>query len=608
MDMRKTVRRCLEKLYDARYRKKVKHYLLRYDAWVSLMEKNSVSCGSASETADFVLLPEAGGSWTKEAGEMFARFFAAHPQTMIAYGDEDVKQPDGSSGMPWLKPDWSPDTWLSRDYLGSAVAVRKDLYRKLTEEELSAPELCHKRLVELAGGFEKGCNTIGHVTGICFHRDEVWQMPPEKEAENKCAWDEMVTVIIPSKDNVTVLSQCLLTLQRTVCRIPYEIVIVDNGSCEHTRVAVEKEIEKINQNLTKESCLKNVRYLYEPMEFNFSRMCNIGAKQAKGNLFLFLNDDIEAVEPGWMEKMAAKAREPWAGAVGVKLWYPDSDRIQHAGITNISIGPVHKLQFLKDNKCYYDGRNRGTWNVLAVTGACMMTRKSVFEEVGGFAEEMRVAFNDVDLCFSLYEKGYYNIVLNTIHLLHHESLSRGADESEEKLKRLARERTVLYGRHPGLEGSDPYYHSWLNGNGLDTRIVPSLETGRILEDRRSYAEGVIPENARKDDCLLVRIEASGEHHLQGYAVVLGSDNACYAKKLLFQSKMHPETVYEMEYTEQYRSDLSENMPDQNNIALSGFCITFAKPLPKGEYRIGALARDRISGTMLFNFSNRTIYV
>lgn len=619
MRLKKIVRGQLEKRLDRKYEKELKRRKMDYASFLAELESEQSSVRGAKETGrntDFELLVFGNGTVAARTEERMAAFFTEYPETVLLYGDEDVEAEEGVCSNPWLKPDWSPDAYLCRDYLGSVVAVKKSLYDRLTEKEKQDEGLCHDRLTELAGGYERGCKAIGHLQEIIFHRREVWPLPGEGRAGRRLRGSvggaeeakPMVSVIIPSKDNVSVLKQCLGTLCRTVRGVDYEIIIVDNGSCKHTRDSVTSEVQKINQELINKGPLKGAYYLYEPMEFNFSRMCNMGAERAKGSLLLFLNDDIEAVEQGWLEEMTAKALEPWVGAVGIKLWYPDSDRIQHAGVVNISLGPVHKLQFLKDNKRYYDGRNIGVWNALAVTGACFMLRKEVFDEAGGFAEDIRVAFNDVDLCFTLYEMGLHNVVINSRHMLHHESLSRGNDETEEKQKRLMRERDLLYGRHPGLEGRDPYYHPWLNCNRLDTAIRPAFEEGRQVPDKRDYKEGISLQGARRDDCLRLAFELTTAYRAQGYAVVLGSNNACYKKSILFKEKHGNNTVYQIAFTGQYRSDLEENMPDQKNIALSGFKVEFARNLPPGEYRIGAMATDIISGLTIVNWVKHTLTV
>lgn len=596
---------------DKQYEKKCASRKILYKDWVASMEEAESS--SAGERAEAVFLSDAeNGAWADGAKERAEAFLSAHPEVCVVYGDEDVETAPGQYENPWLKPCWSPDTYLWKDYLGEAVAVRKSFYEKAEEKSRDG-------LLKAAGGFTKGCQSIAHINGILFHRKTDWftgktnsSMTREKTVggqtdcrDAKKQGMPYISVIIPSKDNAVVLKKCLDTLKKTAADISYEVLLVDNGSGE----AVKKKIEEMTADAP------DILYIYEPMEFNFSKMCNLGAERAEGSLLLFLNDDIEATHTSWLSDMAKLAERPHVGAVGCKLLYPDTDKIQHAGITNLPMGPVHKLQFLRDNKCYYDNRNRGIRNVSAVTAACLMVRREVFEEAGGFCESMQVAFNDVDFCFTLLEKGYYNAVCNHIHLLHHESMSRGADESEEKLKRLHRERTMLYDRHPGLNGKDPFYHDWLNRTGLDTRIQPAYRSGREIADvqaakevAKESNEAYVLKNARKDRCLLVRIEAADASHISGYGVVLGSDNACFNGKLLLERKGRQPAVYELDFTEQYRQDLQENMPDQKNVALCGFHVNIAEPLPEGEYRIGMLATDKISGSSLMNYSNRTFIV
>ena len=403
--------------------------------------------------------------------------------------------------------------------------------------------------------------------------------------------------------------------------LPMEIILVDNGSSPESRAKVEELLREM-----KSPCFQ-LHYVYEPMEFHFSKMCNLGAEHAKGQFLLFLNDDVELCLPGCIEQMAAMADREYTGAVGMKLYYPDSDRIQHAGITNLPMGPVHKLQFLNDNICYYYKTNRGWRNVLAVTAACLMVNRDKFAEAGGFSEELRVAFNDVDLCFQLYELGYWNVCMNDLYAYHHESLSRGDDEAPEKLERLLQERDLLYRRHPELAGQDPYYSIYLNRQGLDTRIRPAYEiaankVGQPGESPRRFDST----GWRRDNCLLVRIEDSHDDMISGYGVVLGDNNACYNMRLLFKSAAYKDlglqgqdalppngeneraaNIYAVSIMEQYRPDLEENMPDQVNVALSGFAVKLTEDfLPPGSYQLGLAARNKVTGLRLINWSNRVI--
>ena len=195
------------------------------------------------------------------------------------------------------------------------------------------------------------------------------------------------------------------------------------------------------------------------MDFNFSRMCNLGVKNSSGDILLFLNDDIEVLDGQWLENMVGHAQVPYTGAVGAKLLYPDRDSIQHIGIINIKLGPVHLFARYTDKSTYYFNRNRIEYNYLAVTAACLTIERRKFDEVGGFDEGLAVAYNDVDFCFKLFEAGYYNVIRNDAVLIHYESISRGDDrDSDEKYARLMKEQQVLYEKHPRFDRIDPFYN------------------------------------------------------------------------------------------------------------------------------------------------------
>lgn len=606
-------------------------------------------------TEDIFLFVHFGGKLEEQAVFLVRAWFALYPGTWLLYGDEDILKRDGKRISPWLKPDWSPDLFLSCFYFGSVAAVRRNRLEEVLagkEQEIRQKpnvtmyELC-LWLAEAAGGFWPGIpnSRIGHIESILFHHEEgrecigkflqvpengsfphtviperVWEKQPEDAGERK----PLVSVIIPSKDQPEILRRNIYSLLQTAQGVPYEIILVDNGSREENRIKTEKLKEELSG--------KNIpcHYIYSPMPFHFSEMCNLGAREAGGGLLLFFNDDIEAAEPGWLEAMAQKAQQPYAGAVGMKLLYPDSDRIQHAGIVSLPMGPVHKLQFLNDGEEHYFGRNRKNCNVSAVTGACLMVRKELFWECGGFCMELPVAFNDVDLCFTLLEKGYYNIVINSAWLYHYESLSRGEDETAEKLKRLSRELEILYGRHERLRDRDPYYHSWLNRKTLDTKIRPVFEN---MEPILCTVKKIkLKKETRLHPGGLIRIESVQKIHLrgenpqilflQGYALMLGDDNACYERSLILalpsgQKNDHrvpaeneqllgkEEEVYAAALPRELRLDLEENMTDQKNVALSGFSVNI-QGLPPGEYVAGVMLRNKITGVVYINWSRRTL--
>jgi GT2 family glycosyltransferase len=274
--------------------------------------------------------------------------------------------------------------------------------------------------------------------------------------------------VIPSKDNPKVLDMCLTSIARNTDYANYEIIVVDNGSSQENKEQVEALIKRTEGIVG----AGKVTYLYQPMEFNFSRMCNLGAAKASGEFLLFLNDDIEisddvkqnpnltAPTNQWLSILTGQAQVSYTGAVGCKLYYPGGVEFQHAGVLNLPIGPGHCLYGMKDNLNYYYGRNLLDYNFCAVTGACLMVERKKFDEAEGFDEELVVAYNDVALCFRLVELGYHNVIRNDIALVHHESVSRGLDQaSEEKEERRKRELRKLYDKHPRFaHGYDPCYN------------------------------------------------------------------------------------------------------------------------------------------------------
>lgn len=602
--------------------------------------------------AEFVFLTLYEGEVSEFACSMAYSQFISNENTILIYGDEDIQE-ENIRENPWFKPDWSPDRFLSCFYFGGFVAVRKDALKeacvscqKQGKRNAELYELLFEML-KMQNAFEPGHDKsklpVCHLPYVLYHSKENGYeqiknlklpdgMVTEWEAslEAKLQSVPFLSVVIPSKDNPKVLFHCLDSLiTRTETKYTYEIILVDNGSSEENRKRIADKVEILNQDIIRGLAPGSVRYLYEPMTFNFSRMCNLGAEAAKGELFLFLNDDMEIIQPDWMDLMIEKALLSYAGAVGAKLLYPDSDVIQHAGITNLRVGPAHKLQFLSDAQVHYFGMNRGVHDMLAVTGACLMVKKEVFKEAGGFCEKLAVAFNDVDLCYTIYEKGYYNIVRNDVVLYHHESLSRGKDgESEEKQLRLLGEKDVLYERHQELYGHDPFYHPCLTNDMLESEYSPAYRYQVTLDMPWALVEngdrGLA--RAREDQCLVVGMECAMDiykwqygvshekgrvkvkpedmgYYFQGYSFVIGSDNACYKKKLLLRNR-ESNQVWAIPVENRYRQDIKKNLKDQLNVDLTGFAAKMRREaLPAGTYQFGMLAEDTCSRLKLVNWSN-----
>ena len=630
MGLKAAVKQFCVKKNEKRYQKLLSGKKVGYDTWIKKQEKVKATTG---ETQDYVLLLQKGGTLSPMAHTWITRFFQEHPQVQILYGDEDLLGENGKRENPWYKPCWSPDTYLSQYYVGSAVAVRKELVEliwELSEEEaftgrimFDDPAEVRERLTKAlrtCGAFGKESDCVGRCPHMLFTANDlkVWDSYLQSKEKEEILYGELndISVIIPSKDNPAVLAKCVESLKK----IPgLEIIIVDNGSSQENKDKVSMLVDSVNTDIQRK---QSSRYLYYPMEFNFSKMCNMGARAAFGKYLLLLNDDIEACGTEWIYAMRQKAAKPYVGAVGLKLYYPEGNRIQHAGITNLPVGPVHKMQFAEDDKSIYFDKNRADVNCLAVTGACLMIEKGKYGEVGGLKEALRVAYNDVELGFALYEAGYQNVVLNSYYAYHHESLSRGNDDSREKLERLINEREKLYQMHPDLKDKDPYYPEGLSQDGLDSRIVPAY-----VNAYNTVQAGVVKKTnidlskVRVDKCLFLGIELSKEKHLKGYGVVLGDNNACYDRYLVLAKDEKGDKadgkgkipVLLIETQPQYRQDLEENMAEQINVAMSGFhvCIggSAEKAFEKGAvYRIGVMAVNRVNKGKLLNWSERFITV
>lgn len=363
----------------------------------------------------------------------------------MIYSDED-RLLNGKRCQPFFKPDWSPETFKSYWYMGGISVYRRDIFPKGEYNYESVKTAVEK------------CSDIGHIDKVLYHRqgDFVYYNGDITKLRDK----PKISVIIPSKDNYEVLYRCIKSLKDITEYNNYEIILVDNGSGEDNREKYGSLCADVG-----------AEYIYCPMEFNFAKMCNMGADKASGELILLLNDDIEVISSDWLEKMAAQAMEEGIGAVGAKLLYPGSDIIQHCGVVMFPVGPVHILAGLSDSKMWYYGRNRYRYNYMAVTAACLMVKRDKYKACGGMCEELAVGYNDVALCAELCRQGYRNVLCNDVALYHHESVSRGNDLADKrKSERLDREREILYGKYPECKGEDPYYSKGLSKRRIDFTV------------------------------------------------------------------------------------------------------------------------------------------
>jgi GT2 family glycosyltransferase len=258
----------------------------------------------------------------------------------------------------------------------------------------------------------------------------------------------LVSIVIPTRDGLDLLEQCLdSVMQKTLYR-NYEIIVVDNGSVQEKTLAYFERISR----------LPNVRVLRDDSPFNFSALNNRAVELARGKYVCLMNNDIEVVSADWLNEMVSLAQQPGIGAVGASLWYPN-DTLQHGGVV-IGLGGIagHMHHKMGRGEFGYFGRGSALQNLTAVTAACLVVSKDIYREVGGLDEELAVAFNDVDFCLKIVDAGYRNVWTPHAELYHHESATRGSDLAPEKYQRFLSEIRWMERRWEGWYERDPAYN------------------------------------------------------------------------------------------------------------------------------------------------------
>jgi O-antigen biosynthesis protein len=440
--------------------KKISFILAKEDSSATSI-KNQLLKASNGE---FILYLSSGDILTKDALYQAVKYLQNHPEAELLYTDEDRMDRKGNGSSPIFKPDWSPDTLLSYNYLAKSVLVKSsliknhggfrdafngeetyDLYLRITEQTnhihrikkilyrqkispYKSDPVLTKRLLEetLARRKEAGRVVVKNEKGITTS-DVRYQIHVFSK----------ISILIPTKDNTTLLSQCVESIFEFSTYPDFEIIVIDNNS-------IEKDFFEYIDSCTKKypgrfSCIRH------EAPFNFSEINNFAAAHSTGDYLVLLNNDTKVISPDWLEGMLEQAQRPSIGAVGVKLLYPD-DSIQHAGI-----GFDHKQLpyhiFASQSKELAAPQVNMTTNYAALTAACIMVRKDVYQKTGGLDELFAIEFNDIDFCLKLKKSGYNNIYLPYVELYHYESLSRGSSHSTgEKYERHLKEKNLFLSR------------------------------------------------------------------------------------------------------------------------------------------------------------------
>ncbi len=409
-----------------------------------------------------------------------------NPEVEFIYTDEDKFEKIGGKRYdPYFKSDFAPDTLRANNYICHFSIFKKELMDELggfrseydgaqdydiilrmsekAKNIIHIPKiLYHWRVHELstakAGDTSKPYAYDAGLKAIQDHIERLgWKGTVEHgntlgtyKINYEVVGNPKVSIIIPNKDYSETLKVCLTSIKKLTTYENYEIVIVENNSEEEKTFDYYKQIDGKD----------NIKVVYYPeKEFNYSKIINFGVKNATGEYIVQLNNDTELLTPNWLEEMLGFAQREDVGAVGVKLFYPDKT-IQHAGIV-IGIGGVagHVFKNIPHKMHGYFSKESMVQNMSAVTAACIMTKKSMYEEVDYMDEGFKVAFNDVDFCLKIREKGKLIVYNPYVQFLHYESKSRGFEDTPEKQKRFKTEIDRFYEKWQGfLDKGDPYYN------------------------------------------------------------------------------------------------------------------------------------------------------
>ncbi|SEP75288.1 Glycosyltransferase, GT2 family [Lachnospiraceae bacterium RM5] len=409
------------------------------------------------------------------------------------YTDEDkINFKNDKYFEPHFKPDFSIDLLTAVNYICHIFMVRRDLYEKVgnlnkdfdgaqdydfvlrcCEQAKNIHHIpmilyhwrCHEKSTAANPkskmyAFEAGKRAIdAHYKRVGIDGEaEITKNYGIYRSRIKIKDNPLVSILIPNKDHIDDLDKCLKSVIKKSTYKNYEIIVIENNSTEPATFEYYKKLEKV------EKC----KVVYWKDEFNYAAINNFGAKAASGSYYILLNNDTEIIAKNWIEEMLSYCQRDDVGIVGARLYYPD-DVIQHAGVI-LGFGGIAGHAGIGQSRYElgYMGRTETVQDMSAVTAACLMVKKSVFDEVEGLDETFKVAFNDVDFCMKVRDKGYLIVYNPYVELYHYESKSRGYEDNPEKIERFnseIRRFREKWGKE--LEIGDPFYNKNLSLNKAD---------------------------------------------------------------------------------------------------------------------------------------------
>lgn len=453
---------------------------------VTFREKNghiSVASNSALElvTGEWVALFDSEDLLSEHALFCVVDVINRNHEVSLIYSDEDNVDEVGRRHNPYFKCDWNLDLFYSHNFISHLGVYRTDILKKIGgfKIEMAGAQdydlalrfiecieskhtqhiprvLYHSRMhaENIAQSTSTQCAMIAGQKALNEHLERLG-LRAKAELTSHCFRvryslpdvPPLVSLIIPTKNGYELIKQCVDSILDKTTYPNYEIIIVDNGSDDTQTL---KYFQTLESN-------PRIKILRDDRPFNYSSLNNEAVKHANGELIGLINNDIEVITPGWLTEMVSHATRPEVGAVGARLWYPD-DTLQHGGVILVGGVAGHAHKGIKRGDLGYHGRADSIQSFCAVTAACLIVKKSLYQAVGGLNEEyLKVAFNDVDFCLRLLSLGYKNIWTPYAELYHHESATRGLDDTSEKKIRFEKEIDYMKKNWQDLLLYDPAY-------------------------------------------------------------------------------------------------------------------------------------------------------
>ncbi len=446
----------------------------------------ATNTGIENASGEYISLLDNDDTLDKDALYFVVLALNSNKKIDMIYSDEDKLNGENYC-FPHFKPDYSPDTLYTVNYICHFTTLRTsivkkiggfrsgyngaqdyDLFLRFTEQTKNIYHiprvLYHWRMIESSTASNGNNKDYAYVAGKKAIEDSLMRRKINANVNlltNVGMYDVQylynkepkISIIIPTKDRSDLVDKCLKSIYEKTNYKNYEIIVINNNSIE------EKTFKLLN---TYKKNKKNFNYYDLNCEFNYSYINNEAVKKASGDFIVLLNNDIEIISNNWLAKMVGYASQKHIGCVGVKLLYPNNT-VQHCGVI-LGCGGIASHAFLNSNKEEYGYFSRlvGTYDYSAVTAACLMIEKKKYNQVGGLDENLKVAYNDVDLNMKTLKEGYYNVCIPTVMAYHHESVSRGNDFDEKNKSRFISEMKYMINKWGEKILYDDFYNKNLS--------------------------------------------------------------------------------------------------------------------------------------------------